>query len=224
MVHLVEDVIALKTSQMQGHHCQPAISMDILETLELDLGDLNVAESLPNGTQTFDLDDLRAAEYILNEHMDAPVSLNYNSSRDSRDQFSLGCRSFHPDAIINTLPNESDLDSGYDSNSTMSPPATVQATEYSPGWGQVIEYKSEFSKVTEDKDECNMVIGEEFKCNEVMSSGGSNKKDRRPKETYVALIAKAMLASRKTKLKVGEIFDQVRLMIIISNNSIVKQL
>ncbi len=183
--------------------------MDILETLELDLGDLNVFESLPSGTQTFDLDDLRAAEYILNERMDAPVSLNYNRSRDSREQFSLGCRSFHPDAIITNLLLDSDLDSGYDSNSTMSPPAIVQATEYSPGWGQVTKYKSEFSKVTEDEDECNMVTGEEFRCHEVRSSGGSKKKDKRPKETYVALIAKAMLASRKTQLELREIINQV---------------
>ncbi len=73
----------------------------------------------------------------------------------------------------------------------------------------LIEKESECSEVIEDMPECSKVTDDDSEYTKVKPAAGSKKKARKPYETYVALIAKAMLASGKMRLTLGEIYDQV---------------
>ena len=245
---------------------------------------------LPCNTQAFDLDDLSTAENILDECMDTSFSLDCDASpgdntfdldsfisQNSPNSHTLHTESpstpesrvLDTDSGIHTTGYDSGLDSGYDSNNTMSPAgfqflpstrcwtpdgtiaqnnmshnATGSSGYYSSDDHEQLiatcmelqnrnrqskeasklvldnkkalaEDESECCKVIEDEAECSKVTEDDFEWSVMKPAGGSKKKVRKPYETYVALIAKAMLASGKMRLTLGEIYDQVRAFFIL---------
>ncbi len=80
--------------------------------------------------------------------------------------------------------------------------------EAEPECIEIIDDTAECSGVTEDDVECSKVADNEYTKVKV-GAGSKKKKDRKPYDTYVALIAKAMLASGKMRLTLGEIYEQV---------------
>ncbi len=70
----------------------------------------------------------------------------------------------------------------------------------------------ELANAAQKSNVCDNPTGNKVKsrnCNKLKLSADYRKKECKPNEPYVALIAKAMLASGKTKLTLGEIYKQV---------------
>ena len=179
---------------------------------------------LPKDTQMFDIEDLSAADFILNERMD--FSLDGRASPEPVSQVSpgaspdkenggnnLGSQSLHQREIMNP-PNDDDPGLNHILTNTVSLSETAVITEDNPQHKQVTDTDSvirEGLRVAQDDIECSTEVGESG-CNRMEPSGGNNLKQKngeKPDDTYLALIAKAMLDSRKTKLTLRDIHTKV---------------
>ncbi len=153
---------------------------------------------------------------------DSGVDSGYDSNNTmspSGSQFPSAPRSDTADAtgyqtsLSHNTPGSSRYNDSAEQNQLIAACIELQARN-TQGQPQSKTAISDNPKVTEamaDEAECSKGTWEDFECNKMKLSGGSKKKDRKPYETYVALIAKAMLASGKMRLTLGEIYDQVGL-------------
>ncbi len=196
--------------------------LDSLDSSNLFMSTVGGSESLDSGYGSNSIMSPSQFEFSQSSRCATPESavfqtdMSHNTSVLSHDAPALSNNA--PDvSAYNNIPSQEQLIAAcmqmqshneqkkQSTNDILSHSANAQAE---PECIEIIEDPAECSGVTEDDIECSKVMDNE--CTKVkVGARSKKKKDRKPYDTYVALIAKAMLASGKMRLTLGEIYEQV---------------